>query len=141
RLLARPEIEDNSVSALMVSLVDPDSADAATALGVGGRGDFLVGGRSDARAPGPAALHAGRGARDEAAATGRSAALRVLAGARRPRPRSGSGGVGTSWSAVGAMPARQVRWRCTPRWSRWTRLRTRAARRRCGCSTGIGRRG
>lgn len=82
RLLARPEIEDNSVSALMVSLVDPDSADAATALGVGGRGDFLVGGRLDARAPGPVALHAEVVALDEAANTGRSAALRVLDGDR-----------------------------------------------------------
>src|SRR5690625_4445198 len=82
RLLARPEIEDNSVSALMVSLVDPDSADAATALGVGGRGDFLVGGRIDARAPGPVALHAEVVALDEAANTGRSAALRVLDGDR-----------------------------------------------------------
>src|SRR5690625_7237592 len=67
----------------MVSLVDPDSADAATALGVGGRGDFLVGGRIDARAPGPVALHAEVVALDEAANTGRSAALRVLDGDRQ----------------------------------------------------------
>src|SRR5699024_576532 len=93
RLLARPEIEDGSVSALMVSLVDPDSADAATALGVGGRGDFLVGGRIDARAPGPVALHAEVVALDAAANTGRAAGRRGRAGrGGDPGPRGGAAG-------------------------------------------------
>ena len=82
RLLARPEIHGGQVSALMVSLVDPESADAATTLGVGGRGEFTVGGRIDARDPGPVALRAEVTALDEAPNTGRSAALRVLDGDR-----------------------------------------------------------
>lgn len=78
RLLARPEIRSGQVSALMVSLVDSESTDAATALGLGGRGEFTVGGRIDAREPGPVALRAEVTALDEAPNTGRSAALRVL---------------------------------------------------------------
>ncbi|MGP9745724.1 M81 family metallopeptidase [Brachybacterium sp. AOP29-B2-41] len=80
RLLARPEVRSGQISALMVSLVDPRSADAATALGVGGRGEFAVGGKIDARDPGPVALRAEVTALDDAPNTGRSAALRVLDG-------------------------------------------------------------
>src|SRR5699024_6101255 len=80
RLLEHPAIRAGAVGALMVSLVDPGSADAATELGVGGRGDFLVGGRIDTREPGPMRLRAEVAALDEAANTGRSAALRVLDG-------------------------------------------------------------
>ena len=80
RLLARPEITGGAVSALMVSLVDPESTDAATELGIGGRGNFLVGGRIDDREPGPVPLRAEVAALDEAPSTGRSAALRVLDG-------------------------------------------------------------
>lgn len=82
QLLAQPEIHSGQVSALMVSLVDPESTDAATALGVGGRGEFTVGARIDARDPGPVALRAEVAALDEAPNTGRSAALRVLDGDR-----------------------------------------------------------
>ncbi|GAA1725469.1 M81 family metallopeptidase [Brachybacterium phenoliresistens] len=80
RLLAREEIRAGEVSALMVSLVDPGSAGLATELGVGGRGDFTVGGRIDARDPGPVALRAEVTALDDAPGTGRAAALRVLDG-------------------------------------------------------------
>jgi len=80
QLLARPEIRAGQVSALMVSLADPGSADAATTLGVGGRGDFLIGGLIDDRTPGPVPLRAEVTALDEAPNTGCSAALRVLDG-------------------------------------------------------------
>ncbi|MDN5686442.1 MAG: M81 family metallopeptidase [Brachybacterium sp.] len=82
RLLDREEILSGQVSALMVSLVDPVSADAAWELGVGGRGEFAVGGRIDARDPGPVPLRAEVAALDEAGSTGRAAALRVLDGDR-----------------------------------------------------------
>lgn len=82
QLLARPEIRSGQASALMVSLVDPESADAATALGVGGRGEFVVGGQIDTRDPGPVTLRAEVIALDDAPNTGRSAALRVLDGDR-----------------------------------------------------------
>lgn len=82
RLLARPEVLAGELSALMVSLVDPESTSIAHTLGEGGRGEFLVGGRIDAREPGPVALRAEVAALDEAPNTGRSAALRVLDGER-----------------------------------------------------------
>lgn len=78
QLLEREEIRSGRISALMVSLVDPGSADQAHDLGVGGRGEFAVGGRIDAREPGPVALRAEVAALDESPATGRAAALRVL---------------------------------------------------------------
>src|SRR5690625_2363081 len=80
RLLARPEITGGAVSALMVSLVDPETTDAATELGIGGRGNFLVGGRIDEREPAPVPPRAEVAALDEAPSTGRSSALRVLDG-------------------------------------------------------------
>src|SRR5690625_3551528 len=80
QLLARPEIRAGQVSALMVSLSEPGSAEAATTLGVGGRGDFLIGGLIDDRTPGPVPLRAEVTALDEAPNTGCSAALRVLDG-------------------------------------------------------------
>ncbi|MFC7465562.1 M81 family metallopeptidase [Brachybacterium sp. GCM10030252] len=82
RLIAREEIRSGEVSALMVALADPASADAATELGVGGRGDFLVGGHIDTREPGPVALRAEVEALDETTQTGRAARLRVLDGDR-----------------------------------------------------------
>lgn len=78
KLLERPEIRDGTVSAAMISLVDPESAQVATQLGVGGQGDFTVGGRIDSREPGPVPLRAEVQALDDAPNTGRSAALRVL---------------------------------------------------------------
>ncbi|MBE9403204.1 M81 family metallopeptidase [Brachybacterium sp. p3-SID1565] len=78
QLLEREEIRAGQVSALMVSLVDPESAQAAWEMGVGGRGDLLVGGRIDAREPGPVPLRAEVVALDDSPATGRAAALRVL---------------------------------------------------------------
>lgn len=78
QLLEREEIRAGQVSSLMVSLVDPESAQAAWEMGVGGRGDLLVGGRIDAREPGPVPLRAEVVALDDSPATGRAAALRVL---------------------------------------------------------------
>ncbi|MEE1650251.1 M81 family metallopeptidase [Brachybacterium sp. J144] len=78
RLAARPEIRAGAVSALMVSLVDPTSADAAWEAGVGGQVDVQVGGRIDAREPGPVPLRVEVAALDESGPTGRAAALRVL---------------------------------------------------------------
>ncbi|GAA1488843.1 M81 family metallopeptidase [Brachybacterium sacelli] len=82
RLLDREEILSGRVSALMVSLVDEVSADAAHELGVGGRGEFAVGARIDTRDPGPVRLRAEVSALDETGPTGRAAALRVLEGDR-----------------------------------------------------------
>ncbi|MEE1618646.1 M81 family metallopeptidase [Brachybacterium sp. J153] len=78
RLAARPEIRAGEVSALMVSLMDPTTADAAWEAGVGGRVEVLVGGRIDAREPGPVPLRVEVAALDESGPTGRAAALRVL---------------------------------------------------------------
>jgi microcystin degradation protein MlrC len=78
RLAARPEIRTGAVSALMVSLVDPATTDAAWEAGVGGRLSVQVGGRIDAREPGPVPLAVEVAALDESGPTGRAAALRVL---------------------------------------------------------------
>lgn len=78
RLAARPEIRADEVSALMVSLVDPATTDAAWEAGVGGRLAVQVGGRIDAREPGPVPLAVEVAALDESGPTGRAAALRVL---------------------------------------------------------------
>ncbi len=78
RLAARPEIRADEVSALMVSLVDPATTDAAWEAGVGGRLAVQVGGRIDAREPGPVPLAVEVQALDESGPTGRAAALRVL---------------------------------------------------------------
>lgn len=78
RLAARPEIRAGDVSALMVSLVDPETTDAAWSAGVGGRLSVQVGGRIDAREPGPVPLAVEVAALDESGPTGRAAALRVL---------------------------------------------------------------
>jgi microcystin degradation protein MlrC len=78
RLAARPEIRAGAVSALMVSLVDPATTDAAWEAGVGGRLEVLVGGRIDAREPGPVPLAVEVAALDASGPTGRAAALRVL---------------------------------------------------------------
>ncbi|PZP16179.1 MAG: microcystin degradation protein MlrC [Brachybacterium faecium] len=91
QLLEREEIRAGQVSALMVSLADPESAQAAWELGVGGRGDFLVGGRIDAREPGPVPLRAEVVALDDSPATGRAAALRVLVPAAQGASSSGYG--------------------------------------------------
>ncbi|MGP5056530.1 M81 family metallopeptidase [Brachybacterium paraconglomeratum] len=80
RLAARPEIRSGEVSALMVSLVDPGSADAAWVAGVGGRLQVQVGGRIDTREPGPVPLVVEVAALDDSGPTGRAAALRVLDG-------------------------------------------------------------
>ena len=77
-LAARPEIRAGEVSALMVSLVDPVTTDAAWKAGVGGRLSVQVGGRIDAREPGPVPLAVEVAALDESGPTGRAAALRVL---------------------------------------------------------------
>ena len=77
-LAARPEIRAGEVSALMVSLVDPVTTDAAWEAGVGGRLSVQVGGRIDAREPGPVPLAVEVAALDESGPTGRAAALRVL---------------------------------------------------------------
>ncbi|WP_193105516.1 M81 family metallopeptidase [Brachybacterium sp. FME24] len=82
RLAARQEIRAGQVSALMVSLVDPSSTDAAWELGVGGRGDLEIGARIDTREPGPVPLRVEVAALDESVPTGRAAALRVLDGDR-----------------------------------------------------------
>ncbi|ATG53065.1 microcystin degradation protein MlrC [Brachybacterium vulturis] len=78
QLARREEIRADDVSALMVSLVDPATTDAAWAAGVGGRLTARVGGKIDAREPGPVPLAVEVTALDEARSTGRSAALRVL---------------------------------------------------------------
>ena len=77
-LAARPEIRSGEVSALMVSLVDPTTTDAAHEAGAGGRFAAEVGGRIDTRAPGPVPLEVEVAALDDSPATGRAAALRVL---------------------------------------------------------------
>ena len=77
-LAARPEIRAGEVSALMVSLVDPVTTDAAWEAGVGGRLSVQVGGRIDAREPGPVPLAVEVAALDTSGPTGRAAALRVL---------------------------------------------------------------
>lgn len=78
RLAAREEIRSGEVGALLVSLVDPATTDAAHEAGPGGRFEAKVGGRIDAREPGPVPLALQVEALDEAPGTGRSAALRVL---------------------------------------------------------------
>lgn len=78
RLLAREEIRRGDVSALMVALVDPEAVDAAHRAGVGGRFHASIGGRIDTRAPGPVSAPVEVVALDDATATGRSAALRIL---------------------------------------------------------------
>jgi len=83
RLIDRPEIRDGSITALMVSLMDPDSTKIAHELGVDGRGDFKVGGKVDDRDPGPVSLSAEVASLNEAEDTGRAAALRVLDGDRQ----------------------------------------------------------
>lgn len=79
----RAEIRAGEVSALMVSLVDPGSVDRAWELGDGGTGSFTVGGRIDARDPGPVQLEAEVVAADDSPGTGRAVLLRVL---ERDRP-------------------------------------------------------
>ncbi|MGP9844037.1 M81 family metallopeptidase [Brachybacterium sp. 107] len=100
RLAAREEIRSGAVSALMVSLVDPVSTDAAWEAGVGGRLDVQVGGRIDARDPGPVPLAVEVAALDESGPTGRSAALRVLDGGASNGAASG-GSDGASRAASG----------------------------------------
>jgi len=78
RLAVRPEIRADEVSALMVSLVDPQATDAAWEAGVGERLAVQVGGRIDARDPGPVPLAVEVAALDTSGPTGRAAALRVL---------------------------------------------------------------
>src|SRR5699024_12470471 len=78
RLAGRPEIRAGEVSALMVSLVDPATTDAAWSAGVGGRLHVQVGGTIDAREPGPVPLLVEGAALDEPVATGRAPSLRVL---------------------------------------------------------------
>ncbi|ASK65878.1 microcystin degradation protein MlrC [Brachybacterium avium] len=78
QLAAREEIRADQVSALMVSLVDPATTDAAWSAGQGGRLAVQVGANIDAREPGPVPLAVEVAALDESAPTGRSAALRVL---------------------------------------------------------------
>ncbi|WP_114853131.1 M81 family metallopeptidase [Brachybacterium sp. YJGR34] len=80
RLAAREEIRRGEVSALMVSLVDPETTEAAHALGVGGRGEVAIGARIDTREPGPVPLRVQVQALDASGPTGRAAALRVLDG-------------------------------------------------------------
>ena len=79
RLAAREEIRSRAVSALMVSLVDPATTDAAWEAGAGGRLEVEVGARIDTRKPGPVPLAVEVAALDESGPTGRAAALRVLA--------------------------------------------------------------
>src|SRR5699024_831415 len=78
RLAGRPEIRADEVSALLVSLVDPATTDAAWSAGVGGRLTVQVGGKIDAREPGQVPLAVEVAALDESAPTGRAAALRLL---------------------------------------------------------------
>jgi microcystin degradation protein MlrC len=77
-LAARPEIREGAISALLVSTVDPGTADRAAQLGVGGRGEVSVGGRIDARDPGPVPLQVEVEALDDSPATSLAAVLRVL---------------------------------------------------------------
>lgn len=104
QLLEREEIRANEVSALMVSLVDPASTDTAWELGVGGRGDFVVGGRIDASAPGPVPLCAEVLALDDSPATGRAAVLRVLVPSSDTADRTGRGAE-TAAEAGGTVPS------------------------------------
>jgi len=53
RLLARPEITTGSVRAVYASLVDPDAVAAVAGLPVGSPVRVSVGGKIDAREPGP----------------------------------------------------------------------------------------
>ncbi|WP_152354575.1 M81 family metallopeptidase [Brachybacterium subflavum] len=85
-LAARPEIRAGEVTALLVSIVDPESAGRAAQLGVGGCGDVNVGGRIDARDPGPVPLQVEVEALDDSPATGVAAVLRVLAPAEGEAP-------------------------------------------------------
>ncbi|MCG7308134.1 M81 family metallopeptidase [Brachybacterium sp. ACRRE] len=90
-LASRPEIRTGEVTALLVSIVDPATAGRAAELGVGRRGDVVVGGRIDARDPGPVPLRIEVEALDDSPATGVAAVLRVLAPAggespSEPRP-------------------------------------------------------
>ncbi|UEJ81446.1 M81 family metallopeptidase [Brachybacterium halotolerans subsp. kimchii] len=85
-LAARPEIRAGEVTALLVSIVDPETAGRAAELGVGRRGDVVVGGRIDARDPGPVPLHIEVEALDHSPATGVAAVLRVLAPAGGESP-------------------------------------------------------
>src|SRR5699024_2006861 len=78
RLAGRPEIRADEVSALMVSLVDPSTTDAAWSAGVGGRPAGQVGGKVGARGARPGPLAGGVGALGGAGPAGRAAALRVL---------------------------------------------------------------
>ncbi|MDN6301940.1 MAG: M81 family metallopeptidase [Brachybacterium sp.] len=78
QLAAHEEIRAGDVSALMVSLVDPTTTDAAWEAGVGGRLTVEVGARIDTREPGPVPLVVEVAALDESGPTGRAAALRVL---------------------------------------------------------------
>ncbi|UQN28797.1 M81 family metallopeptidase [Brachybacterium kimchii] len=92
-LAARPEIRAGEVTALLVSIVDPETAGRAASLGVGGRGEVRVGGRIDARDPGPVPLHIEVEALDDSPATGVATVLRVLAptadeSSSEPRPTS-----------------------------------------------------
>jgi microcystin degradation protein MlrC len=93
RLAARPEIRAGAVSALMVSLVDPATTDAAWEAGVGGRLEVLVGGRIDAREPGPVPLAVEVAALDASGPRGRAAGARCPGRdpAGRPRGRRGAG--------------------------------------------------
>jgi microcystin degradation protein MlrC len=52
-LLGRDEVVRGKVSVLVASLVDPAAVEAAVAAGVGGTVSVAVGGRIDARPPGP----------------------------------------------------------------------------------------
>lgn len=79
-LAARPEILRGDVSALAVSLVDPETADAAWETGVGGTAHVRVGGKIDTREPGPVPLSVRVEALDDSPSTGRAAVLRVLDG-------------------------------------------------------------
>lgn len=80
RLIAREEIREGSVSALMVSLVDPRAVDAAWEAGEGGRLSVTLGGHIDDRDPGPLHLMVEVMSLNDSAATGRAAALQVLRG-------------------------------------------------------------
>lgn len=108
RLLEREEIRTGQVSALMVSLVDEVSAEAAWELGVGGCGDFRVGGRIDARDPGPVPLRAEVVALDDSPATGRAAALRVLVPAAADGDAAPSGATGPGSGSGAKTEAEQL---------------------------------
>jgi microcystin degradation protein MlrC len=79
-LVARPEIRSGEVTALAVSHVDPETVDAAWAVGVGGVVDVQVGGKIDTREPGPVPVTVRVEALDESRSTGRASVLRVLDG-------------------------------------------------------------